>query len=175
MLLGSLLALILACIAVFVVIPTIRPKGFDPYPSRAMIPPLALIAGYGIALPFACFFANSANLRPMLRFTWGRLITVLLFVGFFPIFLWGGALPMAFGLLAISPIAILFENDIGVSVFEILILIPLIIGANGLGYALCCAMIYGLTKRWRIGAFIFTYAGAIALLLLMGLRNSGVM
>jgi hypothetical protein len=165
-----MLALIFGCIAVFAVIPPVRPVRFDPYPSRAAIAPLALIAGYGIALPFACLWANRGHWRAMLRFKWGRVISAFVFAGFCPIGLWGNT-PIALGFMP----AMLLGNAFGgqAPLGHTLELQAVVIAATLLLYPLCSAVIYGLPIRWRIPAFLTTYFGAIALLFLMGFRTSG--
>lgn len=170
--LGSLLALILACIAVFVVIPTIRPKGFDPYPSRAMIAPLALLAGFGIALPFACLWPNRGQRRAMLRFKWGRAISAVLLAGLLPIGLFG-VMPIALGFATAMPLLVAFEPNAGPPLATLAIAQATFIACCTLAYPLACGIIYSLTMPWRIPAFITTISGPIALLLLMGFSTSG--
>jgi hypothetical protein len=172
-LLGSLLALILACIALFVVIPTILPKGFDPYPSTSMIAPLGLLAGFGIALPFACLWANRGQRRAMLRFKWGRAISAVIAAFFLPIGLWG-PMPVVVGFgcfLLLSEVQ--NAQTFMQAILSFLIPQAVIIGASLIVYPLACGMIYGLKMRFRLPAFAGLIFGAIALLLLMGFRTSG--
>jgi hypothetical protein len=168
--LGSLLALIFTCIAVFAVIPSVRSVGFDPYPSNILVLPLALIAGYGITLPFACLWANRGNWRAMLRFKWGRAISAFVFAGFCPTGLWGNT-PIALGFMPAMLLGNAFSGEAPLGLT--LGLQAVVIAATLLLYPLCSAVIYGLPLRWRIPAFLTTYFGAIALLFLMGFRTSG--
>jgi hypothetical protein len=168
--LGTMLAVVLFSVAVFVVIPSVRPVGFDPYPSNILVLPLALIASYGITLPFACLWANRGNWRAMLRFKWGRAISAFVFAGFCPTGLWGNT-PIALGFMPAMLLGNAFSGEAPLGLT--LGLQAVVIAATLLLYPLCSAVIYGLRLRWRIPAFLTTYFGAIALLFLMGFRTSG--
>lgn len=171
---GGGLAVLLGCFAYIAVIPEVRPARFDPYPANAMIAPLAVMAGYGITLPFACLWANRSHMDAIARFTWGRAISAFLFAGFFPLGLWGG-MPTALGFFPAMMLGGAFSGETGFVGALSLVLgsQAIMLFATLLLYPLTSALIYGLRQRWRIPAFVATYLGPVGLLFLLGFRTSG--
>ena len=135
------------------------------YPTAWVMPLVALVAGFGLALPLACLWVNRDNLRAVLRPTWGRVIWGLFLAAFAPV-----------GAVAIFPLALIMAvfalgnpGDIylfpSVPTFVVLVMTLMIAGVV---MTFAFALIYGLPRLWRVPAFVALWIGMAGLVVILG-------
>lgn len=132
-------------------------------------PALSLLAGFGVSLPLALLWANRSHLRAMLRFRWAKVMAAGMLAGFTPVAIWG-PLPSALGFW------LFFFGYAGIARADAELLLQTLVaglGAFVLAYAVASALIWGLTRRRRIGGFALFYLGQVALVVSLGLIFSG--
>lgn len=151
------LGLSLACLALALRPPLIQGL---PVPDGLRIA-LAPLAGGGLALPLSLLWLHRARPGRVLRLTRGRLVWALALALLSPLSL-SGWLPGIFGFwLAIGAFQIALTG---------LPLLPLslLLATPILAYPLASALVYGLSRRWRIPGYLAVFTGQLALAILLG-------
>lgn len=126
-----------------------------------LYPVLALVAGFGLALPLACLWTNRARWRQMLRPTWGRAIATIGMAGLTPLGFWG-ELPAVLGFFWLLGWGNITAPNADPGLVLALTLLPLIIA-----WPLSHALIYGLPRCWRLHTFAAFNIGQMALAILL--------
>ena len=136
--------------------------GFGHVPVPLWIKPfLAILAGVGLTLPLAILWTNRKHLKSILRFRFFRYLAAGLMAFFTPVFLLSWV-PSAAGFWFI---VITDEERTGQAVVAILLATLSWIVA----WPLASALIWGLSRPWRVPAFLLFNLGETALVASLGL------
>lgn len=141
----------------------VPPSEWLPQPDipGLLYPVLALVAGFGLALPLACLWVNRRQVRRMLRATPGRALAAVLMAGLTPVGFWG-KVPAVFGFFWA-----LGWGNITAPGADVGLVLAVTVGPLLIAWPLAHALIYGLPRHLRIPGFLAFNISQMALVILL--------
>lgn len=141
------------------------------YPPLWALPLFALTAGFGLALPLGCLWANRMHRKSLLRPTKARVLASLImaalmpagFTGIFPVPLWLVLSRNLFGLQSPEKIDQFFlftPSPLLTLLYTALVLTCLTL--------MSFALLYAIARPWRVLAFVALWFGIASALVLAG-------